>query len=228
LPGLPIVGQAAIFKHSLFVVACAGIASGGAVVKIDLKTGLVNPAFSLVPTGCPNGLTMDDEGNIFIANFAGSIDKVTQSGAMTQFATGGLLTPGTIGGFTIGPNDMTYNEEQEALYVTNTGTNTVVKIQVDDEGTAGAITAYASVPTPDGLVFDRHGNLYVTSPFANSIFLVTPDGSVSPVALSGTEKLDGPSSAIFHGNTMYITNLNLASTLPSGYLSTVVLKSSGD
>jgi sugar lactone lactonase YvrE len=147
---------------------------------------------------------------------------------MTQFATGGLLTPGTIGGFTIGPNDMTYNEEQEALFVTNTGTNTVVKIQVDDEGTAGAITAYASVPTPDGLVFDRHGNLYVTSPFANSIFLVTPDGSVSPVALSGTEKLDGPSSAIFHGNTMYITNLNLASTYPSGYLSTVVLRSSGD
>ncbi len=228
LPGLPIVGQAAVFKDSLFVVACAGIASGGAVVKIDLKTGLVNPTFSLVPTGCPNGLTMDDHGNIFIANFAGSIDEVTQSGAMSLFATGGLLTPGTIGGFTIGPNDMTYNEDQNALYTTNTGTGTVVKIQINDDGTAGAITAYASVPTPDGLVFDRHGNLYVTSPFADSIFLVTPDGSVSPVVLSGTETLDGPSSAIFHGNTMYITNLNLASTHPSGYLSTVVLKSPGD
>jgi len=36
LPGLPIVGQAAIFKDSLFVVACSGIGSGGAVVKIDL------------------------------------------------------------------------------------------------------------------------------------------------------------------------------------------------
>ena len=228
LPGLPVVGQAAIFKDSLFVVACSGIGSGGAVVKIGLKTGLVNPTFSLVPTGCPNGLTMDDHGNIFIANFAGSIDEVTQSGAMSQFATGGLLTPGTIGGFTIGPNDMTYNEEQNALYTTNTGTGTVVKIQISDDGTAGAMTAYASLPTPDGLVFDSHGNLYVTSPFADSIFLVTPEGSVSPVVLSGTETLDGPSSAIFHGNTMYITNLNLASTYPSGYLSTVVLKSSGD
>ena len=228
LPGLPIVGQAAIFKDSLFVVACSGIGSGGAVVKIDLKTGLVNPTFSLVPTGCPNGLTVDDHGNIFVANFAGSIDEVTQSGAMSQFATGGLLTPGTLGGFTIGPNDITYNEDQNALYTTNTGTGTVVKIQVDHDGTAGAMTAYASVPTPDGLVFDKHGNLYVTSPFTDSIFLVTPDGSVSPVVLSGTETLDGPSSAIFHGNTMYITNLNLASTYPSGYVSAVVLKSPGN
>src|SRR5260370_30319998 len=95
LPGLPIVGQAAIFKDSLFVVACAGIASGGAVVKIDLETGLVNPTFSLVPTGGPNGLTMDDDGNIFIAHFPRSIDKVTQSGAMAPFASVGLLTPGT-------------------------------------------------------------------------------------------------------------------------------------
>lgn len=227
LPGLPIVGQAAVFKDSLFVVACSGTLSGGAVVKIDLKTGLVNPGFSLVPTGCPNGLTMDDHGNIFIANFGGSIDKVTQTGAMSLFASGGLLTPGKLGTFTIGPNDITYNEDQNALYTTNTGTSTVVKIQIKDDGTAGAITAYAKVPTPDGLVF-KEGNLYVTSPFTKSIFLVTPDGSVSPMVFSGTENLDGPSAVIFKGNTLYITNLNMASTYPSGYVSAVVLKSPGD
>jgi sugar lactone lactonase YvrE len=228
LPSLPVVGQAAIYKHSLFVVACNGATTSGAVVKIDLKTGTVNPTFSLVPTGCPNGLTMDDHGNIFIANFDGTIDKVTQSGAMSLFASGGLLTPGTIGTFVIGPNDITYNEDQNALYTTNTGTNTVVKIQINHHGTAGAITAYATVPTPDGLVFDEHGNLYVASPFTNSIFLVTRGGSVSPMVFSGTETLDGPSAVILLGNTLYITNLNLGSSHPSGYVSTVVVESPED
>lgn len=228
LPGLPIVGQAAFFKDSLFVVACSPDLASGAVVKIDLKTGVVNPTFALVPTGCPNGLTMDDHGNMFIANFAGSIDEVTQGGVMSLFATGGLLTSGTVGTFTIGPNDIKYNEDQNALYTTNTGTSTVVKIQINDDGSAGAITAYASVPTPDGLVFDKHGNLFVTSPFTNSIYLVTPDGTVSPMTFTGTERLDAPSAVIFHGNNLYITNLNLASTYPSGYVSVVALKSSGN
>src|SRR5690349_23947336 len=58
LPGLPIVGQAAFFRDSLFVVACHPFTSGGgAVVKVDLKTGAVNPTFATDST-CPNGLTM--------------------------------------------------------------------------------------------------------------------------------------------------------------------------
>jgi DNA-binding beta-propeller fold protein YncE len=224
LPGLPVVGQPAVYKGSLFVVACDVTLSSGAVVKIDLKTGLVNTTFSPVSTGCPNGLTMDDNGNIFIANFDGSVDLVTQTGAMSLFASGGLLTPGTINGFTIGPNDIVYNEGQNALYTTNTGTNTVVKIQILHHETPGAVTAYAAVLTPDGLVFDKQGNLYVASPFTNSIFLVSPGGaSVSQVVFGGTEKLDTPSAAIIVGNTMYITNSNSALTYPSGYVSEVVL-----
>lgn len=227
LPGLPIIGQAAIFKDSLFVVACAPFTSGrgAAVVKIDLKKGVVNTAFATDPTGCLNGLTMDGKGNIYAANFAGWIDKVTQSGAITlKWASGGLLTPVTTGGFTIGPNDIKFKEDQNALYTTSTFTNTVVKIQINDDGSVGLMTAFATVPTPDGLVFDKKGNLYVTSPFTDKIYLVTPDGSVSPMTFTGTEKLDAPSAVILHGNDLYITNLNLGSTYASGYVSVVTLR----
>jgi sugar lactone lactonase YvrE len=223
LSGLPVVGQAVILRDDLFVVACSGTLSRGAVAKIDLETGAVNTGFAAIPTGCPNGLTADVHGNLYVADFAGSIDKVTQSGQVTlNWATGGLLTPGTLGSFTIGPNDIMYNQRQNALYTTNTGTNTVVRIQIGEDGSAGTISAYATVPGPDGLAFDAHGNLYVTSPFTNKVFLVSPGGSsVTPMTFTGTETLDGPSSVILHGNDMYITNLNLASSHSSGYVSVV-------
>jgi SMP-30/gluconolaconase/LRE-like protein len=229
LPGLPVVGQSAIYTDDLFVVACSGTLSGGAVVKIDLTTGAVNTGFATIPSGCPNGLTTDVHGNLYAADFAGSIDKVTQSGQVTlNWATGGLLIPGTIGGFTIGPNDIIYNQQQNALYTTNTGTNTVVKIQISQDGSAGAMSAYAAVPGPDGLAFDAHGDLFVTSPFTNTIFLVAPGGSsVTPMTFTGTEALDGPSAVILHGNDLYITNLNLALSHSSGYVSVVPVRFPG-
>lgn len=220
LPGLPVVGQATIYTDDLFVVACTATMTGGAVVKIDLTTGAVNTNFAPIPSGCPNGLTSDVHGNLYAANFAGSIDKVTQSGQVTlNWATGGLLTPGNLMGFIIGPNDIIYNPGQNALYTTNTGTNTVVKIQINADGSAGAMSAYATVSGPDGLAFDAHGDLYVASPFANTVFLVSPGGSsVTAMTFTGTETLDGPSAVILHGNDMYITNLNLALSHSSGYV----------
>ena len=229
LPGLPVVGQAAIYTDDLFVVACSGTLATGAVVKIDLTTGAVDTGFAAIPNGCPNGLTADVHGNLYVANFAGSIEKVTQSGQVTlNWASGGLLTAVTSGGFTIGPNDIIYNQQQNALYTTNTGSNTVVKIQINDDGSAGAISAYATVSGPDGLAFDAHGDLYVASPFTNTIYLVSPGGSsVTPMTFTGTETLDGPSAVILHGNDMYITNLNLALSHSSGYVAVVPIRFPG-
>jgi len=211
IPGLPIVGQEVVSGNTLFVVACSATLSGGAVVAIDLNTGVVNPAFSLVPTGCPNGLTMGDRGNLFVADFAGSIYKVTPSGALSLFASGGPLTPGNLMGFIIGPNDITYNGGQRALYTTNTGQNTVVKIQIDRSGKAGAISVFSTaVPGGDGVVFDK-ANLIVTSPFTNAIYLVAPDGSASPLVLdSTTTSLAGPTASVFRGNDLYITGMGVA------------------
>lgn len=226
LPGLPIVGQGAIYHHDLFIVACSPALSSGAVVKINLKTNTVDTTFATIPTGCPNGLASDAHGNLYVADFAGSIDKVTQSGAVTlDWATGGLLTPGTIGTFTIGPNDMIYSQKQNALFTTNTGTNTVVEIKVNHDGSAGAISAYATVSGPDGLAFDRQGNLYVASPFTDNIYVVSPGGtSVTAMTFTGSLTLDGPTALIFHGHDMYITNMNAAGTHASGFVLVVTLQ----
>ena len=87
------------------------------------------------------------------------------------------------------------------------------------------MSAYASIPTPDGLVFDQRGNLYVTSPFTSKIYLVTRDGSVSTMTFTGTVTLDGPTAAIFHDGEMYITNSNSAKTHASGFVLVVTIDS---
>jgi sugar lactone lactonase YvrE len=208
IPGLPVVGQEVISGDTLFVVACSATLSGGAVVAIDLSTGVVNPAFSLVPTGCPNGLTMDDHGNLFVADFAGSIYEVTPSGTLSLFATGGPLTPGNLMGFVIGPNDITYSKYQNALYTTNTGQNTVVKVEIKRDGSAGAVSVFSTaVPGGDGVVFDK-ANLIVASPFTNAVYLVAPDGSASPLVLdSTTASLSGPTCSVLLGDELYITSM---------------------
>jgi sugar lactone lactonase YvrE len=228
LAGLPVVGQATIYGADLFVVACPATLSSGAVAKIDLTTGAVNPAFAIIPVGCPNGLAMDAHGNLYVADFAGSIYKVTQSGLVTLWATGGLLTASSLDGFTIGPNDLTYDQQQDALYTTNTGSNTVVEIPINQNGSAGAMSAYATVPGPDGLLFDAHGDLYVASPFTNTIFVVSPGGSsVSPLNFTGTETLDAPSAVLLVGNNLYITNSNSANSHSSGYVAVTAVRYPG-
>jgi sugar lactone lactonase YvrE len=223
IPGLPIVGQVAVDDGRLFAVACTAFAATatGAVVRVDLKSGAVKTVAT--ESTCPNGLAIDHKGNMFLTNiFAGTVSKVTPHGAVSVFASGPLLATAAIpAGFVIGPNDIALDKKGTALYVTNAGLNTVVKIEIQKDGTAGEITDFAAgIPTPDGLAFDQKGNLYVNSPFTNGIFVVAPDGTVSPLPLDTTqESLDNPSNVAFQGHQLYITNLSF--TTGTGKISVV-------
>jgi sugar lactone lactonase YvrE len=173
-------------------------------------------------------LAIDEEGNMFVTNIlAGTVAKVTPGGVVSVFASGPLLAPAIVQpGLAAGPNDLTLGNEGTALYVTNIGQNTVVKIEINEDGTAGAITRFAGVPLPDGLAFDHKGNLYVTSPFTNGIFVVSRDGAVSPLQLDTThESLANPSNVAFQGHQLYITNLSF--TTGTGKISVVAVQSPG-
>src|SRR5262249_51270237 len=57
---------------------------------------------------------------------------------------------------------------------------------------------------PVGVQFDRHGVLYVTSPFISTISKVAPDGTVTPFVTSG---LNQALAMVFdHQNNMFVTN----------------------
>ena len=230
LPGFPFVGQVAFHDEDLFAVACKAFAPSatGAVVRIDQETGVVSTV-ATEPT-CPNGLAIDRHGNMFVTNiFDGSVSKVTPSGTVSTFASGGLLAPGPVGGLTLGPNDIAFNDAGTALFVSNVGENTVVKIEVNKDGTAGALTTYATgVPTPDGLAFDRKGNLYVCSPFTNAVWVVTPAGAAAPAPFdTSKESLNNPSNVAFLGHRLFISNLALFTPGVLSKISVVRVQSPG-
>jgi len=212
VPGLPQVGQLAFLdKHTLFAVA-GNIATGqGAVVRVDPQSGAV----ATVATGfkLPNGLAIDKQGNMFVTDLlTGIVSKVTPSGLVSVFASGPLLAPALLPGLglSLGTNDLTFDQGRGALYVTNVGLGTVVKIQVMKDGAAGAITNFAHVTTPDGVAFDEEGRLYVTSPFTNSVWILAGDGSAVQLALDTShDSLNNPSNVAFVGRNLYITNLAL-------------------
>ncbi len=214
VPGLPEVGQLAFAGETLFAVAGNLTAGEGAVVRVNLDSGTV----TTVAAGfkLPNGIAVDEKGNLFVTDLlSGTVSKVTSDGTVSLFASGPLLAPALLPqiGLQLGPNDLTFDKKGTALYVTNVGQGTVVKVEVREDGTAGAITDFATIPTPDGVAFDMKGNLYVTSPFTNTVWTVARNGEAHQLTFdTAHESLSNPSNVAFRGPHLYITSLAL--TMP--------------
>ncbi len=213
--GLPQVGQLVFTNDETLVAVAGNIASGkGSVVKVNVETGKVTTFASGFKL--PNGIVVDERGDFFVTDLlAGSVSKITSDGAVSTFASGGLLAPAPIPGtgLTLGSNDLVFNEEQTALFVTNVGQNVVIKMSVGEDGKAGAITKFASIPGPDGIAFDQQGLMYVTSPFTNSVYTVTSNGSTQKLSIDTSHvQLNNPSNVAFHGRQLYITNLAIGGT----------------
>jgi sugar lactone lactonase YvrE len=213
--GLPQVGQLVFTGDETLVAVAGNLASGkGSVVKVNVETGKITTFASGFKL--PNGIVVDAHGNFFVTDLvAGSVSKITQDGTVSTLASGGLLAPAPIpgAGLTLGSNDLVFNEKQTTLYVTNVGQNIVVKITIGKDGKADAITKFASIPGPDGIAFDNRGLLYVTSPFTNSVYAITSNGSTQKLSIDTTnEPFNNPSNLAFHGRQLYITNLAISGT----------------
>jgi sugar lactone lactonase YvrE len=213
--GLPQVGQLLFTNDETLVAVAGNLASGkGSVVKVNVETGKVTAFASGFML--PNGIVVDEHGDFFVTDLlAGSVSKITPNGTVSKFASGGLLAPSPIPGtgLTLGSNDLVFNEEHTALFATNVGQNIVVKIMVGEDGKAGAIKKFASIPGPDGIAFNQRDLLYVTSPFTNSVYTITTNGSTQKLSIDTThEQLNNPSNLAFHGRQLYITNLAISGT----------------
>src|SRR5205823_3298942 len=94
---------------------------------------------------------------------------------------------------------------------------------VERDGSAGPIQVFAdgaaidaaqhtsqALHGADGIMFDVRGNLYVCANQANEIQVLDPQGHlVARHAGTGANALDFPASLVFHGTTLYITNVSL-------------------
>ena len=189
------------------------------VLRVDPITG-ASSVFTTIPGGAaagPNVLTFDGAGNVYVSDsFQGTIWRTDAAGgAPAAWVADPLLT--TTGVPPFGANGLAFNRAGTALFVANTGNDTVVKIPVSG-GVAGLPEVFVnSINGADGLIVDDDDNIWVAANQADEIVVLDPTGRViaklgdfggidphgSPVGLLF------PASLVRRGNFVYVTNLAL-------------------
>jgi len=107
-------------------------------------------------------------------------------------------------------NGLAVAADGRSLYVAETFAHTVFRIPIRDDGTAGAREDVAELPgsLPDGLAFDREGNLYVGCYEPSRVLRVSPSGEVETLFHDlSAHTLAHPTNLAFRGTTMFTSNL---------------------
>jgi len=163
-----------------------------------------------------NALTFDRRGNVYVSDsFQGTIWVTGPKGGLaTVWKSDALL--GTSGFPPFGANGLQFNNDESALFVANTGSDTIVRIAKTGSA-AGAATVFTnSINGADGLLIDDDDNLWVCANQSNEIVVVDPSGK----AIAKLGDFDGvrhgsavgllfPASLVRSGGWIYITNLSL-------------------
>jgi sugar lactone lactonase YvrE len=196
----------------------------GRVVKVNPQTGEsevfttipdLNGDTNVQPNPGPNVLTFDKDGNVYISDsFQGIIWRTgPDGGAPTQWASGPLLEPRGVPPF--GANGLAFNKAGDTLFVANTANDQIVKIPV---ATRIAEVFVNSVNGADGLIIDKHNNLWICANQADEIVVLEPKegrviaklGDFNGLTKSGAPRgLLFPASLVRVGDWLYVTNLSL-------------------
>jgi DNA-binding beta-propeller fold protein YncE len=189
------------------------------VLTVDPQTGTTAP-FATIPGGDaagPNALAFDAAGDVYISDsFQGVIWKTGASGgAVSAWLSDPLLTTSGVPPF--GANGMAFNKAGTALFVANTGNDTVVRVPVAG-GAAGTPEVFVhSINGADGLLVDGEDNLWVAANQADEIVVLDPSGKVV-AKLGDFDGIDPkgsprgllfPASLVMSNGFVYVTNLSL-------------------
>jgi sugar lactone lactonase YvrE len=222
-PVASLLGELFEPDQGLYVVDFAnGVVGNGRLLKVNPATHGV----TTLATGfaAANAIAMDRDRNLFVSDsFTGKIHKVAPDGSSNQVWIYSPLLQ-TKGQPPFGANGVAFDRHQRFLYVANTGDSTVLRVPVNEDGSAGQIEVFAAGATlgpealhgADGIMFDVKGNLYVCANQANEIQVLSPDGElIARYRGEDANALDFPASLVFGGHSLYITNLSLATGVNS-------------
>jgi SMP-30/gluconolaconase/LRE-like protein len=198
------------------------------VLRVDPNTGASSPFMTVPGTGSGlNALTFDTAGTVYVSDsFRGIIWTTGPNGGVATIwkqdprLTTTATPPNGVPPF--GANGLAFNNAFTRMFVANTGNDTVVDIAVTNSGgslQAGAATVLTnSINGADGLLVDRHDNIWVAANQADEIVVIDPTGK----AIAKLGDFDGvkdgvtrgllfPASPDFSrdGDWLFVTNLEL-------------------
>ncbi|HVG18037.1 MAG TPA: gluconolaconase [Blastocatellia bacterium] len=160
--------------------------------------------------GVATGLAFDREGRMYVGDRTGTIYRVNGIGEETAWAQ---LEPSVSAyHLAFGPDD--------ALYVTGPTVSSYESVmRIDASGRASVF--YRGLGRPQGLAFDREGNLYVAASVRGrrGIVRIAPDGSDAQMAVAGMNVVGLAFSAT--GDMVVATN-DAVYSLPLGIHGTLL------
>ena len=122
-----------------------------------------------------NDITFDHAGNIYLSDSAqGVVWKAPPGGGVaTAWIDDPLLT--TTGVPPFGANGLRFNHDESALFVANTGSDTVLRIPIAGGSPVGPAAPFAqAINGADGLLVDEHDNLWVAANQGDEVVVLDP------------------------------------------------------
>lgn len=183
-------GALSVFGHAPGPVAGAAFNTDGTLVVAGISSvyrfapnGAASLVTDIAGAGDLNGLALLAPGSFLVADdAAATIWQVNLStGSASPWLTGGLLEPGSSGP-PIGPNGIKLFGG--AVYISNTGAGTILRVPVLPDGSAGTPSIYASGLPLDDFAFGSDGSLFLATQVQNSVIRLSPDGTRTTIATS--------------------------------------------
>ncbi|WP_425409865.1 ester cyclase [Hyphococcus sp.] len=165
----------------------------------------------------PNGLDIDDQGRVYIADSSGAVWQWRPDASeLTIWAADDLVRRRPYIGNFPGPNGLKVNKNY--VYVTVSDTGAFIRIPIRKNGDAGDTELIAHGAPGDDFAIDSNGDAYVTTHPFNSLLKVTERG-VEEIVADHEDGVIGPTSAAFvetaNGPVLYVvTDGGLYAPLP--------------
>lgn len=193
----------------------------GKVLRVNPTSG-ASSVFSNIGTSSGlNALTFDAAGNVYVSDSSqGIIWRIPPGGgSASPWVMSPLLTTSGLPPF--GANGVAFNNAGNALFVANTGNDSIVRIPVSG-GAAGTAEVFTnSINGADGVIIDADDNLWVAANQSDELVVVDKTGKVI-AKLGDFDGIDPhgavrgllfPASLVFSGEFVLVTNLALDTRL---------------
>lgn len=171
--------------------------------SFDTATGDVKATYTFPGPSFCNDIATTADGTAYVADTViGSVVRTTADGGLEDWKVDPILAGAD--GLSFGPDG--------DLYVNSVTANKLFRIDVAEDGTAGAITEIATsepLTGPDGMRFGDDGVLYVAENGTNGrASALTIDGDTATVtALEGT--YEQPTAVTIVGDTVWVLEAKL-------------------